>query len=490
MRLLLPKPWMFLGLACSFFFGAELQAAEVPRNVVVILADDFGYGSVGFQGAEGLKTPHLDRLAREGRRFTQAYAPGSVCSPSRYGLLTGRYFWRTSIKDGGVLAGNAPLHFEPDRPNLGSIFQEQGYRTAAIGKWHLGLGGGKETDWNVSLQPGPTSLGFDYFFGISANALIHPLAYIENDGLLNRISGQPVSVEKTEGGQTTHGISPVRELDEVMDRFTEKAVEWIEGNRDERFFLYFSPNAVHEPLTPSSQWVGTSPYGPYGDFIQQLDGSVGQILDTLDRLNLADDTLVIFTGDNGGIVHPNNKGASTAIQAGLAINGAFRGGKHEIWEGGFREPFVVRWPGKIQPGTVSDEIISLTDLLATLGSLIGADIPTDASEDGFDVSPALLGTGPSPRDFVVLQDSYAIYSIRKGPWKLIERENPPAFTHRNPNAEKRQNSYWRKQPRQDELFHLIDDPAETKDVAAEHPEIVAELRAALAKIRNEGRSRP
>jgi arylsulfatase A-like enzyme len=479
-------------LIAALSLNREASAAGTASkpNIIVILADDFGSGSLGCYGATGLKTPNLDRLAHEGRRFTQAYAPGSVCSPTRYALMTGRYYWRTSVKDGEVLPGNAPLHFDTTRLSLGSLCKGQGYRTAAIGKWHLGLGLAKQTDWNAPLTPGPLKVGFDYFYGLAANVLNAPNAYIDGETLLGRIPGKVVAIEGVAKNQKTLGVDPQRVQDEVTRRLTENAVTWIEQNHATPFFLYFTPNAIHEPVTPAPEWKGTSPFGVYGDFIHELDGSVGRMLDTLDRLKLADNTLIVFTSDNGGVVNPNNPNASGAIKAGLAINGALRGGKHDIWEGGFREPFLVRWPGKVPAGTVCDDIVSISDVLATLAGILGVPLPRDAAEDSFDASASWLGSGTPARDFVVLQDAHATYAIRQGHWKLVEREKPPAFTPRSAAAAKKIAAARNREAKQDELFNVATDPAETTDVHTRHPEIVTRLRALLASTRNAGRSRP
>ena len=404
-------------------------AVAAKPNIVIILSDDYGWGSAGCYGAPAnLKTPNLDRLAHEGRRFTQAYAPGSVCSPTRYGLMTGRYYWRTSIKDGEVLGGTAPLHIETNRLTLASLCKSRGYTTGAFGKWHLGLqtGPGK-TDWNQSLAPGPLAVGFDYFYGLASNPWTGPHTFIENENLLGRIPGQIVTITGQREKATTTGILKPFEVDHIMETLTAKTTSWIEANHDKPFFLYFAPNAVHEPVAPNPKFTG-SPYGKYGDFIQELDWSVGQVLATLDKLKLTDNTLVIFTSDNGGVVNTNhNQSTAVAMSAGLAINGSLRGGKHDEWEGGFREPFVVRWPGKVPSNTASEQVICLTDVLATLAQVLGVPLPKGNAEDSFDVLRAFTETRPGApvRDSVILQSAHATYAIRQGDWKLIERTDAP-----------------------------------------------------------------
>jgi arylsulfatase A-like enzyme len=470
------------------------HSAPSRPNVVVILADDYGWGSVGCYGANGVSTPSLDRLAKEGRRFVQAYAPGSVCSPTRYGLMTGRYYWRTSVKDGKVLAYSAPLHIETNRLTLPSLFQSRGYATAGFGKWHLGWTSERVTDWSQPIRPGPLEVGFNYYYGMAANIGSGPHSFIENHEVTGRVPGQPIRVNGgSRAGDTTSGITKGWEPDRVMETLTERVTGWIETNRTTPFFVYFAPNAVHEPIVPNGRFTN-SVYGAYGNFISELDWSVGRILNTLDRLKLTENTLVLFTSDNGGVVNPGNPSASAAIQAGLAINGPLRGGKHTEWEGGFREPFLVRWPGKVPAGTVSDQVISLTDLVATFASLLKVPLPRGTAEDSFDVLRAFTESSPGQpvRGPVVLQAANAVYAIRAGDWKFIERENAPPFeSTRNPRkadaAAKRARATV---AAGDELFNLREDPFETKNVLAENPDRAAELKRALALARDRGFTRP
>jgi arylsulfatase A-like enzyme len=442
--------------------GAAGPAANRP-NVVVILADDLGWGSLGSYGASGVETPSLDRLAREGRRFTQVYAPGSVCTPSRYAVLTGRYFWRTSIKDGRTLPPATPLHIEAHRTTLPSLFRSHGYATAAFGKWHLGFGDPPgPIDWAGPLAPGPRAIGFDYFFGLAANPANPPHRFVENEGVL----GEP--------------FEPAR----IMETLTARVTSWIRQNRGARFFLYYAPNAVHEPVAPGPIFTG-SRLGRYGDFIHELDWSVGQLLATLDELALADRTLVIFTSDNGGLVDSSNASSAQAMASGLAINGVLRGGKADVWEGGFREPFLVRWPGRVPANSVSDQVICLTDLLATLARVLDVQLPEGQGEDSVDVLRAFREqeAGAPVRGHVVLQAADATYAIRAENWKLVERTNPPAFEPRNPKRAQRDRETKLAGHGQDELFDLAADPSETTDVSAAHPEVVKRLRERLASER-------
>jgi arylsulfatase A len=490
-------PCRAAGRVLAFLAGwlaltAAAATADKP-NLVVILADDYGWGSASCYGARGVTTPNIDRLAAEGRRFTQAYAPGSVCSPTRYGVLTGRYYWRTPVKDGRVLPVGAPLHIETNRLTLASLCRSQGYRTAGFGKWHLGWTTARVTDWRGPLVPGPLQVGFDYYYGMAANIGNSPHSFIENQEVTGHIPGEPIVVQPGRPVGHTSGIKQPWQPDHVMASLTARVTGWLETNRAQPFFIYFAPNAVHEPIVPNPQFH-QSPLGKYGDFIQELDWSVGRILDTLDRLKLADRTLVIFTSDNGGVVNPGNESASAAMQAGLAINGPLRGGKHSEWEGGFREPFLARWPGKVPAGTVSDQVICLTDLVATFASLLNASLPKGQAEDSFDVLRAFTEAKPGApvRDHVVLQAASATYDLRAGDWKLIERANAPeSVSVRNKKktarAEKKSKAAAH---RPDELYNLKDDPAETRNVIADHPDIAARLKQLLVEARHRGFTRP
>jgi arylsulfatase A-like enzyme len=455
-------------------FSTSVRAADAGKpNIVVILADDFGWGSPSCYGATGVQTPNIDRIAKEGRRFTQAYAPASVCSPTRYGIMTGRYYWRTSVKDGKVLPVNAPLHIEPTRLTLASLCRGQSYKTAAFGKWHLGMTEARVTDWKVPLKPGPLQVDFDHFFGMAANIGNGPQAFIENDHIVDV------------------GNSAAWPHDRVMESITAKATAWIEQNHTQPFFVYFAPNAVHEPIVPGAKFTG-SPLGKYGDFIRELDSSVGQILDTLDRLKLADNTLLIFTSDNGGVVNPNNADASAAMKAGLKINGPLRGGKHSEWEGGFREPFIVRWPGKTPGGSVSNQAICLTDLLATFAGILNVPLLKGNAEDSFDVSRAFTERSPGVpvRDPVILQAADATYAIRVGDWKFIERADPPKFESTRNAKKAAQAEKKRAKQGADELYNLKSDPYETKDVLAGNEKRAAAMKKVLVSSRDRGFTRP
>jgi arylsulfatase A len=460
-----------------------------PPNIVVILADDFGYGSVGAYGADPalVRTPHLDRLAREGRRFTDAYTPSSVCTPTRYALITGRYCWRTPLNHGGVANTLDPLLIETTRPTIASLLTKHGYATGFVGKWHLGYGTEPRVDFTKELKPGPLELGFDYQFAVPQNHNDITRVFVENHRVFGLRSAQLTPAPGKLGLD-----APERDDPETMGDLTERAVGWLEKQRGRPapFFLYFAPVAVHELVTPSAASSGSSKAGPYGDFIHDLDRSVGRILAALEKQDALENTLIVFTSDNGGVVNPGSKtGASkTAIDAGLKINGALRGGKHDIWEGGFKVPFLVRWPGRVPAGTTSREMIGLVDVFATVAAIVGEtklDRATTAP-DSVNVLAAFLGQSSSQplRRDLILQSANGIYAIRSGPWKWIDGvplapngKKAPATT--GPKADQFR-------PR---LISLAEDPGETNDVSAAHPDVAARLAETLRLHRVQGFSR-
>jgi len=501
------KLLLALCLATTAVFGAERP------NIVVILSDDFGYGSAGCYGADPalIQTPALDRLAHEGRRFTDASTTSSVCSPTRYSLITGKYCWRTSAKH-GVLGVFSPLHIERTQLNMASMLKKHGYQTAAVGKWHLGYGTATDspkwrTDFTAELSPGPLDIGFDYHFGVPANHGDVTGVYVENRYVHGLRSGNiPANlklpaVEDSDDYQATYtkddteskrndplAIDAPRRVNErVMPVLTDKAIRFIEQQKaGTPFFLYFTPVAVHNPITPDKDLAGKSKAGLYGDWIHELDRSVGRILDTLDQQGLAKNTLVIFTSDNGGVTASGRVGTpqDLAEKAGLKVNGALRGRKHSIWRGGFNVPFLVRWPGHVPANSTSDAMISVADILATTAAIVGEPLPesSKAAEDSYNVLPAFTGDPKTPiRADMIVHSSDGVFAIRKGPWKWIEGvpvDETTAASRRTRADEFRP-----------QLYNLRDDPAETKDVSAAHPEVVKELSALLVRYRDGGYSR-
>lgn len=460
-------------------------SAASPPNIIIILADDLGYGSVGCYGANPdlIRTPNIDRLAREGMRFTDAYATGSVCSPTRYAVVTGRYCWRSSLSNGEVVNTFDPLLIETKRPTVASLLKSKGYATAMIGKWHLGYGSAKRVDYTQELQPGPLELGFDYQFAVPQNHNDVTRAFVENRkvfGLCStRLTPSPGNI----------GLdAPQREDPKTEGVLADRAVAWLEKQAPGKpFFLHFAPVAVHEKITPSAESVGTSKAGPYGDFIHDLDRSVGRILDSLERLKLTDNTLVFFTSDNGGVLGKPGSAEEQAAAAGLKINGPLRGGKHHVWEGGFRVPWIARWPGRIQPGATSDQLVGAVDFLATLAALVDAPLPPPtpdaAGPDSHDFLPVLLGAAKSPvRPHLLLQSSKGVYAIRKGPWKLIASSGGTEAK----DGKRRKSP---EDPGHSQLFDIRNDPGEQHDVSADHPELARELTGILNDDRARGFSR-
>ena len=501
-------------LALTFcLLSAATFAADRP-NVVVILSDDYGYGSAGCYGADPklVKTPNIDRLASEGRRFTDANTTSSVCSPTRYSVMTGRYCWRTSLKS-EVLSTFAPLHIETTRLNMASMLKGLGYQTAAVGKWHLGYGTADDSpkwrpDFTAELSPGPLDIGFDYHFGVPSNHGDLTGVFVENRFVYGLRSGhipanmkiagpvpdsddfQPTyGPEDTEGGKAKilDIDAPRRKNQRVMKELTDKATHWIEQqDKSKPFFLYFTPVAVHNPVTPDKDIAGQSAAGLYGDWIHELDRSVGRILETLDKQGVAKNTLVIFSSDNGGVKELAKKDLlqTKAYEAGLMVNGALRGGKHHVWEGGFKVPFIVRWPGKASAGSVCNEMVSLADILATTAEVVGQKLPAagTGAEDSYSILPSILGSASAPiRKDMIVHSADGVFAIRQGPWKWIEGIPVDEI---KPGARKAHADEYHAQ-----LYNTKDDPAETKDVASEHPEIVKELSALLNRYRDGGYSR-
>lgn len=472
-------------LALVLALVPTLVRAETP-NIVVLLADDLGSGDVGcYNPKSKIPTPHLDRLARAGVRCTDAHSPSAVCTPTRYGLLTGQYAWRTRLKSGVFQGYDTPL-IDAKRMTVASLLKAQGYATACVGKWHLGLGAMKPTDYDKPLTPGPRAVGFDYFFGIPASLDFVPYVYVENEKVLAAPT-ETIAASKSqrEGGAGFYRggpIAPGFKHDEVLQRCTDQAVAWLEEQAKTRpgkpFFLYYPLTGPHTPWLPTKEFVGTSQAGAYGDFVAQTDAAIGQVLAALDRLKLADSTLVIATSDNGAHWLP-----ADIEKYGHRANLHYRGQKADIHEAGHRIPFLVRWPGKIKPATVSDATFGLVDLLATCAEVTGAKLPDAAGEDSVSFLPVLLGKPlPPGREGIVLHSAQGLFAIRKGPWKLIDGLGSGGFT-----------APAKVQPQPDgptgQLYHLGDDPEEKTNLFQAKPEIVKELAALLAKYKSAGRSR-
>jgi arylsulfatase A-like enzyme len=502
-----------LGLAAAaVMIPAKLIAAKSKKpNVVIIYADDLGYGDVGCYGATNVKTPSIDRFASEGLRFTNAHSPSATCTPSRYAMLTGEYAWRK--KGTGIARGDARMIIQPGRTTLPLVMQRAGYTTGVVGKWHLGLGArGQELDWNVDIKPGPLDIGFDYCFLIPATGDRVPCVYVENRRVVGLDPKDPirVSFDGPIGNEPTgkdhpellkmhpshghnqtivNGISRIgymsggkaaRWVDEdIADTITGKAKDFIVKHKDEPFFLYFSTHDIHVPRVPNPRFVGKSGLGPRGDVIVQFDWCVGEVLKTLDRLNLTDNTLLIFTSDNGPVVDDGYKDQAVEKLDGHKPSGPLRGGKYSAFDAGTRVPFIVHWPEHVKSGR-SDALVSQIDLMASFAALTGTRLAPDDAPDSFNILSALLGKSPVGRDHLV--EHANVLSLIKGDFKYIEPGKGPKI-NKNTNIELGVDP-------QPQLYNLKDDIGEKHNIASEHPEIVKELAALLKKIRNDGHTRP
>ena len=489
---------------------APLPARERKTpNVVLIYADDLGYGDVGCYGATKVETPNIDRLARQGVRFTNAHSPSATCTPSRYAMLTGEYAWRR--KGTGVLSGTAPLIIEPGRTTLPSLMKRAGYHTGVVGKWHLGLGTGN-LDWNGQIKPGPLDIGFDYCFLIPATGDRVPCVFVENRKVVDLDSSDPIQVRfgKPVGNEPTgrdhpellkmhpshghnqtivNGISRIgymsggkaaRWVDEdIADTITAKAVSFLERHRTDPFFLYFATHDVHVPRVPHQRFKGKSGLGPRGDAIVQLDWCVGQVLKTLDKLRLTEDTIVIFTSDNGPVVDDGYKDQAVELLNGHTPSGPLRGGKYSAFDAGTRVPFIIRWPGRIEPA-VSEALLCQIDLPASMAAMTGQRLAHADAPDSFNVSDALLGRSRTGRDHLV--EHAGTLSLIQGDWKYIEPSKRAKY-NKNTDIELGNDP-------QPQLYNLREDLGEKHNLAARNREKVKQMAARLQKIREAGHSRP
>lgn len=421
-------------------------------------------------------------------KFTSAYTAASVCTPTRYSFITGRYPWRSKLKY-GVWGVESPLLPDPDRTTIADWLKERGYNTAAVGKWHLGYGTtGTLEEYTGTLKPGPLDLGFDYHFGVPQNHGDKMGVYIENDHIYGIRSNKIEPYSRTFYGPQYYGFdAPQRFNTETMEVLTEKTLAWLSLQSSKKpFFLYFAPVAVHHPITPSNYMRGMSDCGPYGDFIQDLDWSVGKILETLAYKGLLKNSIVIFTSDNGGEIPGNRPEAPEiqAVNAGLKINGDLRGDKHTIWEGGTRVPFIVWWEGKVQKGTESDDIIGVMDVFATIADITGDGLPQDknVAPDSHSFYNTLMGkTAKTPRKSIVTADMHGMQALRMGEWKYIDDWLPEEL----PESRRKRIGM----PLEPQLYNLKDDPAESNNLYNQKPDIAKKLIDALENIREQEATR-
>jgi len=491
-------------IALFWQVAGTIFAATSP-NIVIILADDLGYGDVGCYNPESkIATPSLDRLAGEGLRFTDAHSPSAVCTPARYGLLTGRYPWRSRLTRGVIGPWGTPL-IETNRLTLPAMLHAQGYTTAAIGKWHLGwqwpttdgqppinwTNRHSNVDFSRAIAEGPTTRGFDSYFGPDVPNY-PPFCFIENDHTV----GNPTGLSNPEDFNIRGPAVPGWRSVNILPELTRRAVRYVEAAAQAKeqhpFFLYFALTSPHYPIAPTPEFLGRSGAGKYGDFVMETDWVVGQIIDALKRARLAENTLVIFTSDNGPEIDGEiGTGAFERIRKyDHASMGSLRGVKRDAWEGGHREPFIVRWPGHTPAGKVSDQFFIFTDLMATFAGLTGDTLPNDAAEDSVNMLPALLG-GKIERPAGVMVGISGKPALRQGDWVLIAaptgRENP--LPGGEPDWFRKQRGYTDDHEPY-ELFNLRDDPAQRVNRAATEGERVQTMLALLQKFQREGRSVP
>ena len=505
------QPYLLILLISLLDFSCS-QKEKLP-NVVLILVDDMGYGDPPCYFPESkIPTPNIDELAMEGIRFTDAHSPASVCTPTRYSILTGRYAWRTYLKSGVLGPYSKPL-IEKERLTIPKMLKEKGYSTALIGKWHLGMQWGTkngeklpvlwERDYDISvidhsmpITEGPLTAGFDYYFGVDVPNF-PPYIFIENDKIL----GNP-SIAKPNNMYGNAGMMlPGWKLEEILPTLTKKAVKYIddqtENNSGQSFFLQVTTTSPHTPIVPAKEFSGKSQAGPYGDLVHQTDHSIGEILKALDRNNLEKNTIVIFTSDNGSPARAGDPylhgpdfqpTGSVITKFGHNPNAPLRGMKTDIYEGGHRVPFIVKWPGKFPENSVSNEPICAIDLMATIANIVNYDLPDNSAEDSYDLTKLFEGKNEgidggrqSLREAIVHHSVNGTFSLRKGDWKMIPSKGNGGWTH-NQSVKKA------KDAPEGQLYNLKEDPREENNLWESHPEIVKELQELLKKYLTENRS--
>ena len=496
---------------------AATAAPEKP-NIIIIMADDLGYGDLSCYGATTFKTPHIDKLAGGGQLFTSGYCSASTCTPTRYSFLTGSYAFRT--KGTGIAPPNGHLIIDKDTVTLPDLMKKAGYQTGVVGKWHLGLGEkGKGPDWNGELKPSPREIGFDHHFLLPTTNDRVPQVYVTESRVLNLDPKDPLWVgmkkpspdhptgvthrdslkmDWSHGHNSTihNGISRIgfytggtkaRFRDEdLADKWVEKSNAFIERNKDKPFFLFYASHDLHVPRIPHERFQGVTPHGFRADSIVALDWTVGEIMKTLDRLKLTENTLIVFCSDNGPVMDDGYKDEALEKLGSHKAAGPYKGGKYSIYEGGTRTPFITYWKGKIPAGK-SDKMVCTVDLAASLAALTGVTLPKDACTDSFDVSAAILGKPDAKgRDHLIQQDNggRGKFGFRKDNWKLTKH---PKGSARNTVVGKKLTN--NKVP-EFQLYDLSKDPGEKRNVIKNHPGIAAKLKAGLTALIKAGRSRP
>lgn len=485
------------------------RAAGSHPNVVMIVADDLGYGDLECYGARNVRTPAVNRLASEGLRFTDAHAVAATSTPSRYSMLTGEYAWRRPDTD--VAPGDAGMIIRPEQYTIADMFRHAGYATAAIGKWHLGLGDRTGTqDWNAPLAASPADIGFDYHYIMAATSDRVPCVFIEQAAVAdydpsdpifvsyqNNFPGEPTGKDNPEllynlrpshghDMSIVNGISRIgymkgggkaRWKDEnIADSITSHALDFIKANANRPFFIYLATNDVHVPRFPHERFRGKNKMGLRGDAIVQFDWTVEQVLNTLDSLGIADNTIVILTSDNGPVVDDGYDDRARELLNGHSPAGPFRGHKYSAFEGGTAVPMIIRWPGHIEAGSESDALTSQIDLMRSFGALVGARLPKDAAPDSRNCLPVLLGADRQHRDYVPELSSSRVLSVRCGRWKYIEPSAGGPMITWGPGIETGNLP-------EPQLFDMTSDTGERHNVAPEHPETVARMQQLVNQLR-------
>jgi arylsulfatase A len=475
-------------------------APEKP-NIIVIMADDLGYGDVSSYGATAVNTPNIDKLASGGLTFTSGYCTAATCTPTRFSFLTGMYAFRQ--KGTGIAPPESPSLIKPGTPTLPGMLKEAGYKTAVIGKWHLGLGDPKP-QWNDEINPGPLEIGFDYCYLLPSTNDRVPSVYVENHRVANLDPADPLivgeeAVSDTNGktfrhllkmdwshghNQTIHnGISRIgwfkggeaaRWRDEDLgDQFVRKSVEWIQENQDVPFFLFFSSQDIHVPRMPHERFHGATNMGFRGDAIVELDYKVGAIIDIIEELGLSENTLIVFCSDNGPVLDDGYKDGAIEMLGDHKPAGPYRGGKYSPYEGGTRTPFITYWPGIINPET-TDAMVSTVDLAVSLNKLAGNVVPAGTFPDSYDVLDALLGKTNADGRAFIFEEAVRSFGLRKGEWKLVD--------HQTEDQVKRL-TYFKPAGHRYELYNLSDDPEEKNNIITEYPDVAREMMNHYEKIK-------
>lgn len=499
--------------ACNSATAETVQknSTQDPKkpNVIVILADDLGYGDLKCYGAKNVETPHVDKLASEGIRFTNAHTVAATSTPSRYSLLTGEYAWRRPDTD--IAAGDVKMIIRPEQYTMADMFKSAGYATAAIGKWHLGLGdktGGQ--DWNAPLPAALGDLGFDYHYIMAATADRVPCVFIENGKVANYDPSDPIEVSYTKNfpGEPTgkdnpellynlhpsnghdmsivNGISRIGFMkgggkalwkdENIADSIAVHAIDFIKQHKDEPFFMYFATNDVHVPRFPHDRFRGKNPMGLRGDAIAQFDWTVGQLMETLDQLGLTENTLIILSSDNGPVVDDGYKDKAEELLNGHTPSGPWRGNKYSAFEGGTAVPVIVRWPQKIKKAGDSDVLMSQIDWLASLGALVNARLPKGSAPDSYDRLGNLIGTDKTDRPWIVEQSMNHTLSVRTKDWKYIEPNDDPTTFMKAEKIETGNLNVLQ--------LYEMEKVNEQENVAEKYPKKVFELQTILRQVRN------